>query len=241
MTMSGGIHTVSITALIVAAISWSTVLGQTAPELQNERNSLEAGRWALQFQIDNNFQLSTFEGSTFSLKKHTSDGAAWRLALSSSLNFSETENARVTDSDDDPRSESDNSTQSISVSLMRILYPAPKATVNFFWGFGPGFGFSHNSSNSKSYSTGDAMSETERTTDTWRAGVSGLLGVEWFPHRNISLLAEYESGFDYQWRKSTTERNVTGVPTPSSTKDESKSTSFGWASNGVKFGLSVYF
>ena len=66
--------------LVVPAL---VVLGVTPARSQESaekefENSLVKGAWALQFQVGSNFTLRSFQGDTFSIKKHTSDGKAWR-------------------------------------------------------------------------------------------------------------------------------------------------------------------
>jgi hypothetical protein len=71
------------------------------------------------------------------------------------------------------------------------------------------------------------------TDKSWFAGLSGLLGVEWFPSSTIGIHAEYSVSARYT--KGTSDReNPLGAQT-----SESKS----WSMNGrsVLFGLSVYF
>lgn len=135
-------------------------------------NSLQADKWALQFQISNNFTLASFEGATISIKKQTSPQNALRLGLTvySSASWANSGNY-------------DN--ENIVAYFNWIYYPTKNTEVNPFYGFGPLMSYyrSHASDGSL-YSN-------------WGAGMIGLLGVEWFLNRSISTTAEYSTSASY--------------------------------------------
>ncbi len=72
--------TALLAVVFLFLISTSSIHSQT--KSKGRENSLKEGSWALMFGIDQNFRLTTLNGFTLSIKKHTSDAHAFRLGLS---------------------------------------------------------------------------------------------------------------------------------------------------------------
>ena len=64
--------------IIIFCLFWFTPLYVAAGMKENLPKDKA---WAVQFAIRDNFQLSSFQGSTISLLKHTSLNKAWRLGF----------------------------------------------------------------------------------------------------------------------------------------------------------------
>ncbi len=225
-----------LVSLLIAATTYAENASTTGGL---QKNSLVKGAWALQFEISGNFDLQSFQGSTISLKKHTSDGSAWRIGLDLRINLDDRE--RTSERDGEVLSQYDYGTnaESISLILQRVFYPSPMASVNLFWGFGPKAGFSH-----YNY-TREVEAIINKSGDEvfqWSVGFSGVIGIEWFPMKSISLLAEYGSVLQYEWTESKRKTLITrpGEGTVLSV-DKDKVKAFSLTSSSVKFGLSVYF
>jgi hypothetical protein len=200
------------------------------------------GAKALQFEITDNFNLSAFQGAAISLKKHTSNSFAWRLGLDLNLQVSDQESASERDYEAYAESIRDENSQIINLRLQGLFYPHHTAGIRLFYGFGPVFGFSHRKSvKVEERIEYNRITENTSKLNTWKAGLTGVLGVEWFPAKRISLLAEYVSEFTYEYMKSTSE-SVAMVPDDIfSTKSETINKNVRFYPAQVRFGLSVYF
>ena len=203
-------------------------------------NSLKEGAWALQFQVIRNFQLASFQGSTISIKKHLSDGTALRAGVSLGFSLLDREGTDYVNDTIVQSEDSDDNMTSFGFVVQMIKYPNPLAATNLYYGVGPTFAYSH----TKDYQVvedpidGDSRSNDRRRT-SWHAGMSSVIGIEWFPRSNISLLAEYGVSLYYERTRYTIETRYS--PQERTTKTEDNTDGFVLAGSSVKFGLSVYF
>jgi hypothetical protein len=228
---------------VVIALACLLVAGMAGSGWAKE-NSLKDGMKALQFSIDHNFTLSSFQGSTISIKKHTRDDAAWRLGVSLSLLGRDRD--YIDRRNDTPRSTTDDNRNSayVDLRLYRVKYPAPNAAVNFFWGIGPQLQYSRVSDdNVVTYESPNRVMRNESTLTGYGIGAGGIVGVEVFVAKGISLLAEYGQSFSYSYSKTKIEEIRTDAdPVFRSTQyRETKENRWSFMSDGVTLGLSVYF
>lgn len=229
--------------LIVICLFAATALAQTNEQADaTQRNSLVKGAWALQFEIVGDvfdLNLRSFQGTTLSLKKHTSDGSALRIGLGLGLELSDQDVTLERDGESEPVTEYNRDRESISLIIQKVFYPSPSASVNFFYGIGPVADFSHRESAAK---LEQPTRKDTYETFSWSAGASGVLGVEWFPTRAISLLAEYSSSLQYSWSKTTRKSlfDQTDNGTVLTVREE-RDNSLSIQSSSVRLGLSVYF
>jgi len=231
----------TITLLLICAFATITASAQTADK--QRANSLVDGAWALQFEIDEDLDLKSFEGTTISLKKHTGDGSAWRLALNLSFRFDDDEHSSTTDGEPSGTTrDTEGNRQSIGILVNRIKYPNPNAEVNFFYGFGPKLAYSHSEYTTISIWTTDTRSsESCTSTNSFSVGVVGVIGVEWFATKSISLLGEYGSALMVSKSKTTNETTwYEDYPTRRS-GNEDKDSGISFGALAVRLGLSVYF
>jgi len=228
-------------------------------------DALRDGAWALQFEINGDFDLTSFQGSTISIKKHTGDRTAYRLGLDLTFLDKSGNNddlqtsalgGRIT-SENESQLDTDNSIQDLSLAVQRISYPHRGTTVKMFYGVGPSLGYLHKKSHRITESTGIyfpssgtpdttfGSQDQVSVTNGWAIGLEGVVGVEWFFNGSLSLLAEYNSSLEYQW--STTEstssnrsRNGSAI-TKTGSSGKSDSDGIDFSAGAVKFGLSAYF
>jgi len=206
-------------------------------------NSIKKGVWALQFQITNNFTLSSFDGSVLSAKYHLSKTRALRLGLGVDLVLVDSDD-RVVDTRADTLSaefseEADSDRWGFELNLQYLFYPIPDGNIHLFFGAGPLLGYDRVDSEitrSSIDSFSELLTATNKTS-SWSVGVSSVLGVEWFAAKQISILAEYGLSLRYQWIESS-RMNVANDRTL--THDEERDT-FTVNASAVRFGLSVYF
>lgn len=214
-------HLYKLLSLVFILMISSTVSAQD--------HSLKEGARALQFQINNNFSLSSFSGSTFSYKRQISEYKAHRISLS--LQNSLTNSNEV---DSPNEEESLHLDSNISTSFTWMNYINPEKDFKFYYGYGPGLHFGYDSDE---YETSNSL--ISRTNLNWGISGYGYSGVEWFFHPSISLHAEYTASVranfgtreDIKKDKQSGDKNT----------DKFKDNTFSLGGNGVRFGLSVYF
>ena len=217
----------------------------TAQEPELKKNSLQEGMWALQFQISQNFTLTSFQGSTISLKRQYSPNAAIRLGTTVNISSSTSE-AEPTNAPDtgnytwQSRSGFANS-QGISIAVQYLRYPDPIAGINLYFGGGPLviFGRSKDARESIIINTNSPPIRYQNTDETTNlsTGISLVAGLEWFASTSISITAEYYSTLQYDWSKTT---HTLEPPNPGS-DSEGKDSRFGFRPSTVRFGISGYF
>ncbi len=231
--------------LLCTLLSASVFAQQDQETRHNRNNSLAKGARAFQFEIVGdlfNLDLRNLFGTTLALKKQTSDGSAMRIGLGVGFNLSDQDRTSEVREDSITQSQTDydRNGQSVNIVIQKIFYPAPTADVNFFYGLGPLASFGHDKSAQEDLRPWTRTTSTE--TYSWSVGVAGVLGVEWFPTRSISLLAEYGSDMRYKWEERKVESSRTypdGTTIGQVSEDKSKGLSL--STTSVKVGLSVYF
>ena len=195
-------------------------------------DSLE-GKFALQFQIKDNFQLTNFQGSVLSGKYHFSSRDAVRLGLEIFFGDSEAEvEVNNLDSNTVDQSAEDSNRFGFAVNSQYIHYIRGTDDISLFGGVGPFF------QHYKSTSTREILQdEVEKTIDSetsnFSVGIDFIAGVEWWFHKFMSLSAEY--GLEFSYSSSNSEFK------DDSLDGEAERTSFNISGNYINFGLSVYF
>lgn len=202
---------------------------------------------ALEFGIDQNFQLKSFTGGTLSYKFNLKPLQAIRLGvtISGTSTESTTEYTFTNFNGMPPVLNGDGHRGSLSFSLYGALlnYTSPYQSVYLYWGCGPLASYTY----TKSTNTTPTVSPTDsyQTEKQLSAGLLGVIGVEWFASQNLSLHAEYGLSAQYQWAdKNSNETNYylnNGVKTPYTNAQEIKTSGVSISYTAVNFGLSVYF
>jgi len=212
------------------------------------KNSLKKGSWSLQFQISNNFTLDEFQGSTISAKRHFSSNSALRfgIGLTSVSTDDEYTSSEIYNYSSFGEGKREYTYNIIEFNFYYLYYPNPEKKLNFYFGGGPSIGYSDydDVQNSTEVNQDTIFIETTYNNEinSYSIGIHGLLGVEWFVNRSISIHAEYLSSFTYEQE----ERELTSLRTSTNHEDNKRTlktdkSGFELRANGVKFGLSVYF
>ena len=158
------------------ATSATTSYAQSDDGQSDKEATLQQGVWALQFQIKENFTLSAFEGTTLSVKRHTSATRAWRLGVSLGATF---ENS---DSEDGDQSKVDR--QQIALIGHYLFYPTLKDPIHLYVGPGLRGAYSRASTkNEQRRPNGELILLADGSVFEWTVGLSGTLGVEWFANK----------------------------------------------------------
>ncbi len=239
-----GLFAASFTFSNLAAQDSLTVIGKF----------IEGHSWTMDFRIESNLTLSTFQGTAISLSKFVSDYQRIRFGIGTSVNSSSSGNSGMNYSADTlsgrSSGNSENESYSVQISLQRLTYGTPDAQTSIFFGIGPfgGMSWSKNSSSNSSTSVGSYQNQQSNssTNKTYSAGVLGSFGVEWFFSEHISLHAEYGLAASYSWGSGESSNSYqSGYPGSSnpSIKNISSNSGSGWSLSGqsVLFGLSVNF
>lgn len=204
----------------------SAALAQESPDF-----GPEGGDWALQFQITEDFTLSDFQGSIVSVKYHSSDRSAWRAGLGLEFDSNTDERERTTGGVPGALLSSEFSRQTVRLDLQYLRYANPVAKIQFLFGGGPFGAFDHRATESFV----DGMSQGRQESDRWEAGLSGLLGVEWFVASRLSLHAEYGLEFVYAQTTASADNPV------SDQKSSQNGETWAFGARGVLLGVSAYF
>jgi hypothetical protein len=204
---------------------------------QPEKPTNEAPyKWALLFQVTDDYFLTSFQGSTLSIVKNMSTTRHLRLGLTLRSNIDNTDNKNMVIG---------NYGNSDSYNNLRLnvhFITTPKSIEKFvpYCGAGPVFQFTyaHNKRNSNPI---EGVKNTNNDL-TLGVGASGILGVEWLILKNLSLSAEYGSNliFSYATNESKTEQKIDGQYITTS-KNTNTTKSCDLVNAGVKVGLSIYF
>lgn len=188
------------------------------------------GKFALQFQISDNFQLSSFQGSTLSGKYHLGKRSAIRLGLSIELNSFEKEETILSDTLNDYGTNRDSKLIGMSLNAQYIYYLAVNDDIAAFGGIGPFFTYQYLNSNEYD-PDGNFIYEQKQTN--YIPGLDIIFGVEWWFNKSMSLSAEYGLSLSYSSSNYKVKR----------TYYESKIVLTRWdiSAMHVNFGISVYF
>ncbi len=214
-------------------------------------DALQAGRSALQFEIDDGFFISGFEGSTISYKRMVSEKAAWRVGITYGGTTSEDDTRRdvLIDSSyiDDSEFAGEFNSFGLGASLLHQRYLWGRNRVRPYVGFGAFVGYNHDEEKEEGrvLVPFEVRRQVEGERSVWNYGARALLGAEVFVSKSVSILGQYStsiSRFTIEDRFAITDSapeippgEVRGILTERSTE--------GWrfGDNRVSLGLSAYF
>ena len=220
-------------SFLLSAFFLSSVLFNTSfPQQTSYLDSLD-GKFALQFQITQNFSISNFQGSVFSGKYHFSKRDAIRFGLSLNLSSTDTEaEINYLDTTFVDNANQDENVFDITISSQYIRYLGVTESISFYGGIGPLFNIYKVTRERFVESLGiDGKYESE--TNVFSIGFDLIAGVEWWFNKFMSLSGEYGLRFAYRSLETTIKDE----------KRDSKSNtnSYYLTGNQVKFGIAVYF
>jgi hypothetical protein len=206
------------------------------------------GDQAFQFSIENNFTLGEFNGSMISYKRILKDNKALQLGFSFNGNFADDESdtrydhfyADTTIVDyDDGEVEVDN--MGAEINLFLISAKVGKFSRSYF-GYGPFIRYSNYSYKSFILREDESSYSRLNEADSWEIGLSGLFGIEWALNSFMTLHADYRSSIAFsKLQEDMTYTDYMDDERINRGKRIEKSKSYSLISEGVRFGLSVYF
>jgi len=214
--------------LFVSQLFITTTFSQSTSYL----DSLD-GKFALQFQITDNFQLSNFQGTVLSGKYHFSSRDALRLGLEIIFGDSEAETeVNNLDTNTVGQYTEDSNRFGFTVNSQYIHYIRGTNDIAVFGGIGPFFKY-YKLTRTREILEDEIETSSESETSLFSTGIDLIVGVEWWFHKYMSLSAEYGLKFSY----SSAENNFKD----DSVEGESERTSFDISGNHINFGITVYF
>jgi len=230
-----------------------------AQNQSSDSTSLKEGTWAIEFAITGNFTLSSFQGSTIGALYRISDKSAIRtgITINGSTNNGTTSNSGSMDDTSYGTAPGSNSTKSANVSfvLQYLWYMNPSGPVHIYTGLGPLVSYTYSNYSTDNlylYNINNSGSNREywvqnsygSSSTQWGAGGAGVVGVEWFACRWLSLHADYNESIQYRWGSNSTNNSWSSSTYPDYVPSQSNisGTSKGWAvnSSGVAFGLNIF-
>ena len=231
--------------VLVTALALTSLLSGTCAACDEgwaERGDFE-GQQAVQFTVDDNFTLESFQGQMFSYQRFLSDTRAIRVAAGLFLDRDDRDMEEELSGGDYVGSADVTYWKYEGTLKIQMLFYRGAGPVRFFYGAGPKFSISdYHNEYVDFFTSGGDLEYRIRTDDTdeWSFGLQAMAGVEWFINDMFALHAEYgvsgmyvfsenvdeevhSSNDAYSWRRATT------TSSPEFTSD------------GVRFGLSVHF
>lgn len=196
------------------------------------------GRFALQFQINENFSLSSFQGTIFSGKYNFSPRNAVRLGIS--INFGDLESDETssrTDTNLVTTGESKHNSFNIIFKTQYIYTMSITNNIGFFVGAGPFLEYFKAESEAK-WDTNIINSLRTYSSDRIGIGMDLINGVEWMFTGNMSLSAEYGLKFTYLTSE---DKRTTSDSIGNGAIEESNNKVFSITGNHINFGITVYF
>jgi opacity protein-like surface antigen len=196
------------------------------------QDSTSFKRYAIQFQITENFQLKEFQGAFISGKYHFTKAHALRFGFTIGIDSKEltTEQKYVNDSWEENLN---NNTKEylFQINTQYIYYNDILDGVSLFLGTGPFLGYEYGESIRLTQTN---PGRNELTNTDWSIGLKVIVGMEYFIISNLSFLAEYSPWFGYTYSKSEVKNG--DISASRSILDGIE-----LSAEEVKFGLSVYF
>ena len=194
------------------------------------------GKFALQFQIGQNFTLSSFQGSVLSGKYNFSENDAVRLGLSIGVFKSDNNTLNGISNPSSTTGFTQNVlSNNYGILLQYIRNNYLDNNLNFYFGGGPTFSYGVSRNETLDMQSNSIINSNNYSKDY---GISACLGIEWYFNKSMSLSAQYGIAFDYSEaiQNSNSADNNTQV-----SYSVHKSTGYQINPNSVLFGLSVYF
>ena len=207
-----------------------------------KNNSLQEEKWALLFQVTDNFSLRSFNGSLVSGDYHFLENTFLRVGVGINGSLSNAESNVSSTSYGEDNQENKNKGFGVTIISQYFYYWKKGEKVKLFYGAGPFVGISFSTEktirkrfNGSSYDEG----ESKRSSTNLSFGVSGAIGVEWFASNDISFLGQYESSLGYSWTKTITKE--TRVNSNDNQERTDKGNRFNLSNPGLKIGMAIYF
>ena len=196
---------------------------------------LDHGRWGLEFQLGWGFSNRGITSGILSGKYYFSRDLMARLEFAG--RFVKSDGRDNVNNPFDPRINMTDDFNYVKISLMHLYNKSPEKNVKIQIGFGPATTFYYDYSSYLRKS--EVFDDWRRDISTdWSIGLDGLLGVEVFLKKWLSMTAEYGASFYYRYYYPQ-ELETEAVSYDYSTSIN-KGNSMDFETDGVLFGFSTY-
>jgi len=214
----------------------------------------QSGCKALEFGFNGLFNFNSFMSQDLAYKKFLTPYKARRYTFSFNIN------GKSANREQDQRTYSNDTDSLISeinidgdeilnrslieIGFQNINYTQPYGDLSFCYGWGPLLEidyYNNDDTSTEKRSPGTTTDETDsRYTLELLTGITYLVGVEWFLHKNISFHAEYNNSFKFGI--SHEERYIKRISSSSTGKTDIKENGTLFSINGrALVGVSFYF
>ncbi len=223
----------------------SFLLATTAIISAQEKNYWSGlkGKYALQFQIADNFQLSGFQGSTFSGKYHFSESSAFRLGVSIGSRDRNEDVTKIEYIGDSLKTKfpggTESSDKNVTVSFEYMQTVRNFDDISFYYSVGPRISYLK-----RFYRYDRPYGENEydsRNQEEYHIGFSAGVGIEWFLKNNLSLSVEYTNSSTYFWGRCDAEECELDYEGLEVIKSKADFDGYSFFNSKVLFGVSFYF
>lgn len=225
--------------LCCAILFLSVIFNINSQQKDSVKNiqTLQKAKWSIQFEIGNDFKLTSFDGVIVSMKYHFSPSVAFRFGAGVNLNQknSDIEYLEYYSGYSGREPVSDHSYDILFTSNI-LFYPKPNSLIKVFFGAGPRASYL-NSTDERIYVDGY---KGYRETETWSAGINCVAGAEWFALSYLSIFGEYSvyGTYGHSTLKDYVKENLSGQVVEYYNE---YADNFQFKGNIVRLGLSVYF
>ena len=236
------------TICLVLILTFIQAVYAQEDEKPEKPESFQFEKYSFQFRITNNFSLTQFQGSLLSFKYHFNNNHAIRFGLGlGNRGWSSEDKVEYYGVDSSyVLIESDNSSNDLDLTTQWLYYFKPQKVIKLYIGAGPLIFYSRGKTDTKNidtlYQAQGSIYDYRIDRKRYGFGISTVYGIEWFFHKQMSLLGEYGFEIYYYNDKYETER-LRLLPGTANSIEKRKTKENGWIlnSSAVKFGLSVYF
>ncbi len=181
--------------IFVLILPLTLIIAQT----NNEEKPIDlAGKFALMFQIDQNFDLNSFKGMSFAGKYFFDNDWGVRLAFETYYGESDENSSFHHFVPVFYRSNIDERDFVSYKVIPSIMYNFQNNnSIKFYVGGGPFVGYSNNEKAQSNFQSESSINKINEWYKVYTIGFTFFTNVEWFVTDNISLSAEY--GFEYSY------------------------------------------
>jgi len=222
--------------IFVFVLPLTLIFAQT----NNEEKPIDLqGKFALMFQIDQNFDLNSFQGMSFAGKYFFDNDWGVRLAFRASYNeIDQSASHSNFDLDQNTNLIQDHDYVSYKVTPSILYQLTNNNSIQFFIGGGPFISYTNEEQAEVRYTKATEDGRRNVWKKNYEIGFNLYTNVEWFVSQNISLSAEY--GFEYSYAEiETWEGNYVDDDLINEVNRDSINKSF--RSLPVSLGVSIYF
>jgi hypothetical protein len=196
---------------------------------------------AIQFGIGWILTLESFQDATLAYQRFIGRDVAWRASLGLDLDYRDGEYSVDYEAENPVDHTKDKIEWDHTVGVVSEWLWYRGANVSVFFGGGPRVSYASHQDEYWSYSSYEEAWTHERTWNReFGGGLQGCLGVQWVAVEWLTIHAEYDARAMYIHRVSELKRASAADDPPARTATTTVD-GLSFDSQGVRFGLSVYF